>query len=149
MHSQTGVTGDTMGKKFEEIDHSGDVGLEAWGSTPAETLENVTLGLFSLMASGSVAATVERVLAVESGSDEEMVVDWLSEVIASASMHGEVYGGVRIEETGRHAVRGVIAGEPIDAGRHQLRFDVKAATYHRLRFERAGGGYRVRVIFDL
>jgi SHS2 domain-containing protein len=138
-----------MEKQYREFDHSGDVGIEAWGSTPAETLENATLGLFALMVRGGVAARVERELTVESVSDEEMVIDWLSEVIATASTHGEVYGGVRIEQTGPHSVRGVIDGEPIEAGRHELRVEVKAATYHGLVFERTGGGFRVRVIFDL
>ena len=138
-----------MEKKFKEIDHSGDVGIEAWGSSETEALENATLGLFSLMVRGDVTARVERVLTVEAASDEDMVVDWLSEVITTASTNGEVYCGVRIERKGRHSVYGVIEGEPIAAGRHELRFDVKAATYHGLEFERTGEGCRVRVIFDL
>ena len=138
-----------MGKKFKEIDHSGDVGIEALGGDEAEALENATLGLFSLMARRGVSARVERVLAVDAVSDEDMVVDWLSEVITTASTRGEVYCEVRIERTGPHSVRGVIGGESIEAGRHELRFDVKAATYHGLEFERTGEGWRVRVIFDL
>jgi len=138
-----------MGKQFQEFDHSGDMGIEARGGDEAEALENATRGLFSLMVRGSVTVRVERELAVAAGSDEDMLVDWLSEVIAAASMHGEMYGAVRIERTGPHSVRGVIGGESIDEGRHQLRFDVKAATYHGLQFERTGRGIRVRVIFDL
>ena len=138
-----------MGKKFEEIDHSGDVGIEAFGRDEVEALENATYGLFSLMVHRAVTGHTERVLAVNSESDEDLVVDWLSEVISVASMHGEVYGGVELERTGPHSVRGVIRGEPVDASRHELRFDVKAATYHGLEFERSGAGCRVRVIFDL
>jgi SHS2 domain-containing protein len=138
-----------MEYKFKEIDHSGDVGIEAWGSSETEALENASLGLFSLMVRGGVAARVERVLTVEADSDEEMAIDWLSEVIATASTRGEVYCGVRIEDTGPHSVRGVIEGEPIEAGRHELRFDVKAATYHGLEFQRTGEECRLRVIFDL
>jgi SHS2 domain-containing protein len=138
-----------MDKKFEEIDHSGDVGIEAFGVDEAEALENATCGLFSLMVYRGVSAQLERVLTVDAVSDEDMVVDWLSEVIAAASLNAEVYCGVQIERTGPHSVRGVIHGEPIDASRHELRFDVKAATYHGLEFERTSDGCRVRVIFDL
>ncbi len=138
-----------MDKKFEEIDHSGDVGIEALGRDEAEALENATLGLFSLMACRGVTARFERVLAVDADSEEDMVVDWLSEVIATASTHGEVYCEVQIERTGEHSVRGILRGEPIEAGRHELRFDVKAATYHGLEIERTGERCRVRVIFDL
>jgi SHS2 domain-containing protein len=144
-----GATVRAMDKKFEEIDHSGDVGIEAFGLDGAEALENATYGLFSLMVYRGVSAKLERVLTVDAGSDEDMVVDWLSEVISAASMNGELYCGVQIERTGPHSVRGVVRGELIDASRHELRFEVKAATYHGLEFERTSGGCRVRVIFDL
>jgi len=125
------------------------VGIEASGDDEVRALENATLGLFSLMVRGGVSARVERTIRVEAHSNEDLLVDWLSEVIATASTRAEVYCEVDIESTGAHAVSGVIRGEAIDASRHELRFDVKAATYHRLAFERGGGGCRVRVIFDL
>lgn len=138
-----------MDRKFKEVDHSGDVGIEAWGEDEAEALKNATYGLFSLMVHGGVSPRVERVLSVDADSEADMVVDWLSEVITVASTHGEVYCDARVETVGPHSVRGVISGEPIESGRHELRFDVKAATYHGLEFERSGGGCRVRVVFDL
>jgi SHS2 domain-containing protein len=138
-----------MGEKFAEVDHSGDVGIEAWGDDEVEALENATLGLFSLMVYPGVSAAVERALEVQADNDEDMVVDWLSEVIATASTNAEVYSEVRIERAGPHSVRGVIRGERIDSGRHQLRLEVKAATYHGLEVDRSGDGCRVRVVFDL
>jgi SHS2 domain-containing protein len=138
-----------MDKKFEEIDHGGDVGIEAWGETTERALENVTLGLFALMTHGGVSARVKRELAVEAGSDEDLLVDWLSEVIAAASTHGEVYCKAEIRSSGPHSVLGVLRGESIDPARHEFRFDVKAATYHQLVFERGKSGCRVRVVFDL
>lgn len=138
-----------MEKRFEEFDHSGDVGIEAWGADTARALEAATQGLFSLMVKGDVEARVERALEVVAGSEEDLVVDWLSEVIAIASMNGEVYREAEIRLSGPSSVAGVVRGETIDARRHRLRFDVKAATYHGLEVERAGGGCRLRVIFDL
>jgi SHS2 domain-containing protein len=138
-----------MKKRFEEIDHGGDVGIEAWGEDTAGVLENATLGLFSLMVRGGVNSRIERALAVSAQSEGDLVVDWLSEVISTAGTRGEVYCEATIQMTDRYSVRGVIRGEPIDARRHELRFDVKAATYHGLLFERGKAGCRVRVIFDL
>jgi SHS2 domain-containing protein len=138
-----------MDPKFKEIDHSGDVGIEAFGRDEVEALENATYGLFSLMVHGGVSARAQRALTVDADSDEDLVVDWLSEVISAASMHGEVYCGVEIERSGPHSVRGIVRGEPVSAGRHELRFEVKAATYHGLELERSDAGCRVRVIFDL
>lgn len=138
-----------MDTKFKEIDHGGDIGIEAWGESTERVLENVTLGLFSLMTHGGVSARAERELAVEAGSDEELLVDWLSEVITAASTHGEVYCETEIRSSGPHSVHGVVRGEPVDPRRHEFRFEVKAATYHRLMFERGKTGCHVRVVFDL
>lgn len=136
-------------RRFEEIDHSGDVGVEAQGATLAEVVENVTSGLFSLMTRAPVRPAVVRAIQVRAASVEALLVEWLSEVITLAATHGEVYGEVVVTRATEHAVSGEVRGEPVDPVRHDLRFDVKAATYHALLVERVRGGYRARVIFDL
>jgi SHS2 domain-containing protein len=138
-----------MDMRFKEIDHSGDVGILAFGRDEVELLENATYGLFSLMVHGGVSGKVKRELTAEAENNGDLLVNWLSEVIATASVHGEVYGEVEITQAGPHSVRGTVGGEPVDINRHELRFDVKAATYHELEFTRTEGGYRARVIFDL
>lgn len=138
-----------MKKRFMETDHSGDVGVEAWGAGVEELYENATLGLFSLMVSGKVAKKVTRVLSVTSSSHEELLVDWLCEVIAAAATHGEVYSSVELTFTAPFRLAGAVYGEPVDPARHDLRFEVKAATYHSLVFEKVSGEYHARVIYDL
>jgi SHS2 domain-containing protein len=136
-------------KRFTEIDHSGDVGIEVWGASIEEVIENITLGLFSLMVRGTVGTDVRRELSVASRSQEDLLVDWLSEVIATAATHCEVYGSVELQVMGSHELTGVIRGEAVQPERHDLRFEVKAATYHGLLFERLERGYHALVIFDL
>jgi SHS2 domain-containing protein len=92
---------------------------------------------------------LERRIEVSSPTAEDTVIDWLSEVITTAAARGEAYGDVRIERADENTAVGVLSGEPIDESRHELRFDVKAATYHGLEYARSSGGFRCRVIFDL
>jgi SHS2 domain-containing protein len=134
---------------FAEIDHSGDIGIEAWGASLAEMLQNATLGLLSLFRWNPVERVLERRIRVSSFSAEDLVVDWLSEVISMVGVYGELYGEVEIGRAGEWYAEGVLRGERIDPERHELRFDVKAATYHRLAVEKEGDGYYTRVIFDL
>lgn len=134
---------------FRELDFSGDVGIEAWGGTEAEVLEQAALGLFSLMAAGPVKRSVERRVFVGSTGGADRVVDWLNELIAEASLHGEVYGDAAVTLTPEGAIEAVIRGETIDERVHELRFDVKAATYHDLEFRKTAAGFRARIVFDL
>lgn len=138
-----------MREPFEEIDHSGDVGVRARGRDRNELFANATRGLFSLMYRGVVEPVVERALEVTASGPEELLVDWLCEVIAESGTRGELYGDVIIRRMEERSVEGVLRGEAVDPGRHQLRFDVKAATYHNLVVEPDEKGFHARVIFDL
>jgi SHS2 domain-containing protein len=143
-----------MGSKFQEIDHSGDVGIEAFGADFAELLANATAGLFALQYRGTVAAVSNRPIRVVSESLEDLVVDWLSEVIAIGGTHGELFGAVAVlavsgDGSSVFEAEGVLRGERFDADRHDPRFDVKAATYHGLHVTREKGKCGARIIFDL
>ena len=134
---------------FNEIDYGGDIGIEARGRDFAALLENATTGLLGLVSRGPVAPAVERKIHVTSSSSEDLLVDWLGEVITLSGVHGEVYGAVRVDRVGEWFADGVLHGEKVDPGKHDLRFDVKAATYHNLVVEKRPDGYYGRVIFDL
>jgi SHS2 domain-containing protein len=138
-----------MEQSFKEFDHSGDVGIEAWGATRKEVLANAALGLFSLVATGGVEPVIERKITVVSKDEENLLVDWLSEIITTVATFGEVYVSVDVNEPEPGCVEGRLHGEPIDESKHRLRFEVKAATYHNLVFRKTTDGYYVRVIFDL
>jgi SHS2 domain-containing protein len=134
---------------FKEFDHSGDIGIEARGGSKTELIEHLSLGLFSLMCRSRVETDVERRIAASSESEEGLIVAWLSEIISAADVHGEIYGMVRVDKLEPDRLEGVIGGERYDPDKHELRFEVKAATYHGLKVERSGGRYGARVIFDL
>lgn len=136
-------------RPFEEIDFSGDVGIDATGATLAELFGHVTAGLLSLMTSGAVEKSVTREVTASAGSSDDLLVDWLNEVIRLAATHGERYHDVVDVDVGETAARGVLRGEAVDEARHRLRFDVKAATYHGLSVRREGNVWRARVVFDL
>jgi SHS2 domain-containing protein len=57
---------------------------------------------------------------------------------------------MRMEEReGAYSLRATTAGEPLDAGRHQQRADVKAVTLHDFRVEETEGGWKASVILDI
>ena len=138
-----------MTKQFQEIDYSGDIGIEAWGATRAELLQNATRGLFSLMTYSGVTATSKREIHVVTESPDSLVADWLSEVITTAATRGEVYREVLVRSCNEREANGEVIGEKVDPLKHAMRFDVKAATYHDLLLEERDGKWHSRVILDL
>jgi SHS2 domain-containing protein len=138
-----------VGADFKEFDHSGDIGIEAWGVSLDELLRNATLGLLSLLHWNPVEPRVERRLRVSSPTAEDLLVDWLGEVISMAGAYGELYSEVDVVRSGEWHAEGILRGERVDPEKHALRFEVKAATYHGLTVEKKGEHYHSRVIFDL
>lgn len=137
------------GGDFAEIDYSGDVGTEAWGDSRTDVFANATRALMALMCRSRVELSVTRAIAVRAETPGDVLVDWLSAVILAAATHGEVYGDVSVDSADDGSAVGEVRGEAIDPARHELRFDVKAATYHGLVVQRTDGRWFARVIFDL
>jgi SHS2 domain-containing protein len=46
-------------------------------------------------------------------------------------------------------LHGIAEGEPLDAGRHHQRADVKAVTLHDFSVEQTEGGWKARVLLDI
>ena len=67
-----------MRKPFAEVDHSGDIGIEAWGEDFTGMLANATLGLFSLVCRNTPEPVIDREIRVESSSALDLLFYWLS-----------------------------------------------------------------------
>ena len=57
---------------------------------------------------------------------------------------------IRIEEKeGVYSLKATTVGEPLEAGRHEQRADVKAVTLHGFRVEKIEGGWKASAILDI
>ena len=117
--------------------------------------------LFASAADALLAATVanpEDVAARErepvqlSEPDVELLLlRFLNELVFLRDARGLLLrtGSLRITSNGEARLEGELVGERIDRERHRLEADVKAATAHGLRVERAGAGWRASVTLDV
>lgn len=130
-----------------------DVAFEARG----ETLE----ALFAAAADALLAATLanpedvapreREPLQLSEPDVELLLLRFLNELIFLRDARRLLLraGGLRIECNGEARLAGELVGERIDPARHRLEADVKAATAHGLRIERAGAGWRASVTLDV
>jgi len=132
-----------------EADHSGDVALEIWGESREAVLVNATRGLCGLMSWSPVDTVCTRRIEVRAANFADLLVEWLSAIVLAAATHAELYESALVDRVEDGFAAGIVFGEPVDPVRHELRFDVKAATYHDLVMEHTDAGYHARVVFDL
>ena len=144
-----GATAARDARGYRYLEHTADVGIEAWGPDLRVAFEEAALALAALMVDpGTVNETEEWRIGLDGDDAGDLLVRWLSELIALVDTDACVFRRFAIDALGERHLEARAWGEPIDPSRHHLRTAVKAATYHALAVD-PGPPARVSVIVDL
>ena len=136
--------------RFRILEHTADVGFEAFGSTLPEVFENAARALATLIADPVTVAPGEEVRIEVQGADSpDLLVNWLSEILFQHDAERWLFHDFRVESLDDHAVSGIAWGEKIDPARHRTDLMVKAITYHQLGLQQTAGGWRAQVYVDI
>ena len=140
-------------KKYEYIEHTGDIGIRAYGSTLEELFISAAQGLLEAIADlSTIGATTQTKIEVSAKSLEELMVSWLDELNFRHQVGEVFYQRVEIREIYEAPYRLVAFayGEPVDFAKHVVYTEIKSITYHQLMVERTSDNRWVaQVIFDL
>lgn len=133
--------------RYEELNHTADVGIRAYGATLEELFANAAAGMFSLITDlEKVRAVGEVGVRVQGDDPGSLMVNWLSELLFVHETQHLLLSEFEVTLDGL-ALTGRARGERIDKRRHTLNLVVKAVTYHKLRIEPEKGV--AEVIFDI
>jgi SHS2 domain-containing protein len=139
---------------YEVVEHTADVGLRVWGPTPEDLFRQAALGMVSLLVDPRrVRVHEDRSVDVEASDMEEALVAWLQELLYLYEVQRFVVTDVEVASARKNGVRALVRGETFDPDRHEVRMEIKAATYHALdiRPTRAENGcdrWECTIIFD-
>ncbi len=134
---------------WREFAHTGDTGIEVEAPSRADLFATAVQALAELMVEPNGLAVRERRRIEASGADDvEKLHDLLAAALNLFLIDGFIWGGATVAESDGKLVA-ELSGEPFDRGRHRLRQEIKAVTYHQLAVEPVTGGWRARVVFDV
>jgi SHS2 domain-containing protein len=135
---------------FRLLEHTADMGIEAEGDSLAALFRQTALGLRRIItACGDIRSRQEILVEVEAQDREELLVNWLTELLFLLEVRQLLAAEVIIESIGDCRLRARVRGEVLDAERHFLEREIKAVTYHQIEVKRIAGGWRARVFIDL
>ena len=139
-----------MKNKYEIIEHTADVGVRAWGSTLAESFENVARGMFAIITNNSKIDKIGEYKIVLNADDaEQLLVDWLAELLFLNSAKNLVFGDFKVELSDNYKhLHAIVGGEKYNREKHGYGTEIKAITYHMLKVEKKPP-YTVEVLFDI
>ena len=134
-------------KRFEEVDHTADVGIRAYGKTLDELFENTAAGMFSLITDlDTVKPVGEYEVKLAAKDVKSLLFDYLSELLFLHETQKVLLSEFAAKVAGL-AVDARARGERIDRKRHPLHLGVKAVTYHAMEVDPEKGV--AQVIFDI
>src|SRR3989442_15094309 len=85
--------------RYQESEHTADVGIRAYGSPPDELFANAAEGMFSLVADlGSVKAVGEIEVRLEAEDLPTLLLRWLSELLYIHETQRLLFASFRSEE---------------------------------------------------
>lgn len=138
---------------IEYLDHPADVKFRASGETIEEAFEYAALAMFGAMIDTDtvhLATTLD--IDLDADDCEELLYDFLSELLYLFEVEEIVFGRFDVERIKRHGdlyhLRAHATGEKIDLDKHRFDVGVKAVTFHDMLIERTDAGYVVQVVVD-
>jgi SHS2 domain-containing protein len=135
---------------WRTFEHPADLGLLVDAPDGPSLFVEAGLAYFSLVCDVDRVLELERYeLTGEAFSVEDLLVDWLNDLIFLVEGRGVVCSGISFAQWSPTGYAAALAGEPVDPKRHVLRSVVKAATYHGLAVSDDASGWHARVILDV
>jgi SHS2 domain-containing protein len=137
-------------RKFEYLDHTGDLGVRAFGNSLTDLFCHAAEALFHVITDPeTVRATESRKITIEANSLAELMISWLNEFIYLFDTQGLLFRDFDFLSLNDQALEATARGEPYDERRHPIKTTVKSATYHQLKIQQVKGIWEVQVILDL
>ena len=135
---------------FEILEHPADIGVRVFGRTFADLFVNAGHGLVAIALEPQDAEPAERIVLTARGSDrEDLLVNWLSEILFFMDAEGWIFRDFRIQKIADKVIEGEGLGERRDPARYPHSVAVKAVTYHQLSVRKTGEGWEAVVYLDI
>ena len=132
------------------IDHTADVGVKAYGKSVSEAFENAAKGMFDIITDKSeIENTGQYNIELEAPDLEQLLVDWLSDLLFLNSAKNLVFGFIKVEiDEKKSKLTAKVFGEKFNLSKHKIGAEIKAVTYHMLEVKKKKP-YHVQVLFDI
>ncbi|RLI61073.1 MAG: archease, partial [Candidatus Thorarchaeota archaeon] len=130
---------DSRGFRYHE--HTADITIECWAATLEEAFEEAALAAFEVIVDTTTVEPRDRMTVAVEGIDlEELLVEWIGQLIAMIDLNNQFYSKFKVRsivEGEPWRLEAEVWGETIDYQKHDIHTEVKAMTYADLKIERS------------
>ena len=143
-----------MERGFKFHDHTADITIECWAPDLIEAFEQAALATFEVILDTSTVKPLDTVEIKVTGTDlEELLVEWIGELIALVDINGQFYSKFHADHLEAtldgYVLEGRALGEKIDHEKHDTKTEVKAMTYADMKILHEPNSTRIWFTLDL
>lgn len=136
-------------QRWKFLEHTADIRMEVYGGTMEELFSNAASGLMSLLGSGAhIVGAAELEIEIEGGEPEELLVNWLRELLYQHETKGFLLSEAHMLELGEKRLKARLTGGTRSSD-DEKDMEIKGVTYHGISVEKTNSGYSARVVFDI
>jgi SHS2 domain-containing protein len=139
-------------KKFEFLDiTTADTAFVAYGKDLNKVFENAALAMFEVMINTKqIKPKIKKTVKVKNDDLKGLLFGWLNELLIFYGSDNLAFSKfeVKVDEK-KIELKAVLYGEKIDVKKHEVRTEVKAATYHKMEIKKLNGNWEAKVIVDI
>jgi len=132
-------------KKFEFLSHTADIKIRVYGKNLKEIINNSLLALKSFWKPKLTKTKIEKEIKVESNNEVNLLIDFLSEVLAETYVEKAIFVKFEPQELASYFLSGKIIGYKFTS----LSKDIKAITYHQAVLNKVNKNYVFEFIIDI
>ncbi len=148
-----------FGKKggYRQLDHTADLMIEVVGKgreglfvSAGKALTDILVGIERVGGEANDGFGTMEVTA-EGETLEELLVDWLRELLYLFDVKGWIFSAFEIVELTNNSLKAMCSGETFDIEKHGIKTEIKAATYHGLeiKINDESGDCTAVIVFDV
>ncbi|MCD5396074.1 MAG: archease [Candidatus Pacebacteria bacterium] len=134
-----------MKKYFKILPHKADLQLKVFAPSKEELFLNSMRAMFETTETKGGEGEVSREIEISTPNLEQLLIDFLSEIIYLSETNNEVYHDIIFEEFSNTYLKGQLKGERI----LKRGVFVKGVTYHNFQVQKKNKHWEATILFDI
>ncbi|MFN2113176.1 MAG: archease [Anaerolineales bacterium] len=138
----------TSTRGFEEVSHTADLEIRAWGKDLNELFISAVEGMFQLSGVEEYEegfSDITETISLEAMDYEGLLILFLEELLYRLTEDYMLFKVQKLTISDKFTLKAKLRGRQIESYQR----DIKAVTYHRLNIQETDDGYKVNVVFDI
>lgn len=137
-------------KRYEQTDHTADIGLKIFGNSLPELFANAGYALCDTVTKiSAINPVTKQTFCLQRDTTEELLVEWMGALLYTFETEGLIFSRFNIMSINKNSLSAEAEGEFFNSALHTIKNGVKAVTYHKLKIEEKSGLWQAEIVLDI